>query len=98
MRRPSNLSPAANRDINSILERSARVFGEAQARTLQSRLYAKCQQIADGADHGHTRSDIPRSLPTKFTRVGPFLIVYDPGTRTVDRVVDGRRDLPKLLR
>ena len=98
MQIPSNLSRRANREINAILARSARLFGRSQAERLQTTLYAKCSAIAEGLDIGHRRNIASSGIQARFLVSHPFIIVYDPETRIVDRVVDGRRDLPILLR
>ena len=48
---------------------------------------------------GHRRRDIPTASPIAFVRVRPtqYLIAYNPETRRVLRILDGRRDLPRLL-
>lgn len=94
---PSNLSPAADRDINDLLMRSALQFGEQRALSLRAVLHGKCNEIAAGYDHGHRRTDVPDRLPLRFLTVPPFVIVYDPATRIVIRVLDGRRDFKAVF-
>ena len=96
--RPTNLTEKAIREFEAILDRSAREFGADHAQEFRLRLYARCNDIAAGLNLGHTRSDLPTPRQRRFTTVPPIVIAYNPKTRRVVGVVDGRRDLAKLLR
>lgn len=95
---PTNLTAQAKRDLNAILERSADVFGKSQAELLQERVFTVCADIADGMNHGHALPTATVRRPTRIIVVHPFIIAYNPKTRKVIRIVDGRRDLFKILR
>jgi plasmid stabilization system protein ParE len=65
---------------------------------MASELVRKCDEIADGFNHGHRRFDVDGSLPYRFLTVSPLVIVYNPHTRQVVRILDGRRDFSRLFR
>lgn len=41
--------------------------------------------------------DVPQSLPLLFVAEGPFVIAFDPATRTIVRVLHGRQDFSRLF-
>lgn len=95
---PGNLAPAAVRDLRAILRSSAERFGTAVARETRTRLLRRCGQVADGVAVGHARGDLPSVRGVAFPGERPWVIVYDPARRVVLRILDGRRDIPAVLR
>ena len=95
----SNMEEEALRDLETIL-RDSLSFGPDATDRMRHRLLAHFRRIADGILMGHRRPDIPTSTPMAFIVVRPthYLIVYNPETRRILRILDGRRDLPRLLR
>lgn len=93
---PGNLTRQARQDLRKQLRRSRDVFGPAAALRLSSELLARFRLIEAGKAIGHARDDLPFAEPTLCLTVRPLLIVYNPQTRIVLRVVDGRRDLTAL--
>src|SRR5690242_2997955 len=92
---PTNLSPAALRDLAHILRHSAHEWGVTTARRTRARLVARIASIADGSAVGHRRQDVRR--PFLFLSEPPWVIAYDPATRRVLRILHGARDFPALF-
>jgi plasmid stabilization system protein ParE len=92
------LEGEALRDFEAILKQSL-MFGADATDRLRHRLLAHFERIARGFLLGHARPDIPMATPAAFLLVRPthYLIVYNPDTRRVIRILDGRRDLVRLL-
>ena len=90
---PGNLTSQARQDLRKQLRRSRQTFGPAAAMRLSSRLVARFDLIESGKAVGHVRDDLPFVEPTLCLTVSPLLIIYNPRTCLVLRVVDGRRDL-----
>ena len=63
---------------------------------LSSRLVARFYLIESGKAMGYVRDDLPFVEPTLCLTVSPLLIIYNPRTCLVPRVVHGRRDLTAL--
>ena len=95
---PANLTEKAAQDLEDILNRSNREFGSDHANDLELRIFAQCNDIASGLNHGHLRPDVPRRRTTRYITVHPFVIAYNPKTKRVIRIIDGRRDFTKLFR
>ncbi len=94
---PDNLAPQARRDLVAIITRSAIVYGAARADRAEERILRECPKIAEGIDHGHTRDDVPTRRVIHFIVVRPWVIAYNPTTRRVLRILDGRRDLGRII-
>lgn len=94
---PGNLSRRARQDLFGILERSTGSFGIAQADRLESEILRRCHEIATERGLGHIRPDIRATRKLRFWPVPPFVIVYDPRTLLVTRILHGRRDVPNVL-
>jgi len=95
---PENLAPAAARDLRSILRASAARFGTSVARDSRRRLLKRIRDVGDGTAVGHARGDLPSVRGVAFLSEPPWVIVYDPARRVVLRILDGRRDIPAVLR
>lgn len=93
---PGNLTRQARRDLREQLRRSRETFGPAAAMRLSSKLLARFRLIEAGKAIGHVRDDLPFAEPTLCLTVRPLIIVYNPQTCIVLRVVDARRDLTAL--
>ncbi|WP_416211142.1 type II toxin-antitoxin system RelE/ParE family toxin [Nitrospirillum sp. BR 11828] len=95
---PENLSSRATEDLLRILRESWREWGIHTAFQTRNRLFARCHSIAAGTALGHSRQDMTSRRSRLFLNEGPFVIVYNPVTRRVLRVLHGARDFPRLLR
>ncbi|WP_237478131.1 type II toxin-antitoxin system RelE/ParE family toxin [Lichenibacterium dinghuense] len=93
---PGNLTPQARQDLRKQLRRSRETFGPVAALKLSSKLLARFRLIEAGKAIGHVRHDLPFAEPTLCLTVSPLLVIYNPHTCLVLRVVDGRRDLTAL--
>lgn len=93
-----NLSRRAQRDLAGIVERSTGLHGPDQADRMEGEILRRCREIAQGRGLGHVRPDAPRGRAFRFWPIPPFVIVDDPKTRVVVRVLHGRRDIPAVLR
>ena len=93
-----HLEDEAVQDFEQILQNSL-AFGSEIAERTYYRFLTHFDRIIEGRAFGHSRSDIPTRSPVAFIRVRPtqFLIVYNPRTLRVLRILDGRRDLPRIL-
>lgn len=94
---PANLLPQAVRDIVRILRESRREYGSIVARHSRDRLYARCNAIQMGLEKGHMRQDVRPRRPIRFANEAPWVIVFDPYSRNVYRVLHGKRDFPSLF-
>jgi plasmid stabilization system protein ParE len=94
---PGNLSPQALRDVVSILRRSMREFGVPTALRSRDRIFARCRAIRNGTTFGHRRMDVTTRRPTLFINEHPWVIAYDPESRSVLRIVHASRDLSALF-
>ena len=95
MLHPGNLSRQALADFEDILERSRRRFGEQHAIRFRDRVIVTCNRIAGGENHGHTRRDVNTSITTRFIGIDVVMIAYNPKSRMVLRILDGRRDFSR---
>jgi plasmid stabilization system protein ParE len=50
-----------------------------------------------GTANGHKRRDIRSAIPLRFEVVRPFVVAFDPETRTIVRVIHGARDTPGIF-
>ena len=98
---PYELSPQALRDLDRIIRYRAREAGSANAAQLNADLKASFVTIGNYPLIGSTRRDLTRR-PYRFWRKGVYWIVYEVdaarGQPLIARVIDGRRDLARLLR
>ena len=97
MRYPDNVTKRAGRELLAIIDRSEQLFGAKQAYRLEGKLLKACRGVSDGLDLCHTRSDLMFKAPTRFIAVGVIMIAYNPKTRQVVRIFDGRRDFARLF-
>ena len=92
------LSPRAIADLRSILRRSFEQYGSIGAARLQQRLEKRFEGIAAGAVLGHRRHDVTPRRPILFDVERPFVIAFDPESRTILRIVHGARDMRRVFR
>ncbi len=92
------LSGEATRDIEQSLEESAAVWGAAVARKTYARLSAQFERVDAGTTVGHRRRDLPPKLPFHILSEPPFVIAFDPVTRTTVRVLYRRSDIARAFR
>jgi len=95
---PENLSPLAAGDLIHILDTSLERWGLHVARKTRARLLRRCVAIGSGSALGHRRSNVATERPILFLVEEPFVIAYDPATRRVLRILDGARDVGRLVR
>lgn len=95
---PSNLLPQALRDLVLILRSSARAFGPIVARRSLARLTRRCRAIAEGTEAGHIRHDVSADRPVRFINEPPWVIMFDPRTRLVIRILHQHRDIATIMR
>lgn len=74
------------------------MWGAEVARKTRARLTAQFERVGAGVAVGHRRRDILSSPPFRFLTEKPFVIVFDPATRTIVRVLYGRNDIARVFR
>ena len=92
-----NLGRRAEKDLIEIIERSVERYGPIQADRMEAAILRRCRAIADGMELGHARPTLKTKRTIRFWNVPPFVVIYDARTRLIIRIVDGRRDLSRVL-
>jgi plasmid stabilization system protein ParE len=94
---PENLSRLALRDFLGILRKSKSKYGLVVARETRERLIHRFGQIEQGTLIGHNREDVRPKKATLFFNEHPWVIVFNPDTGAVKRVLHGSREFPALF-
>jgi toxin ParE1/3/4 len=92
------LSPRASADLVEIADHIASESGERQADMVVSRISRTLRSLAYMPAAGRLRPDL-RGSPRSFA-VRPWIVLYRPqqaGGIIVIRIIDGRRDLPRVV-
>lgn len=92
------LSRQAAADLVRILDESEARWGESTAQRTEVRIRHRFEHIGSGTVVGHRRADVPEELSLLFVAEKPFVIAFNPATKTVVRVLHGRRDFSRLFR
>lgn len=61
------------------------------------RITGRCLAIADGREPGHVRRDVIVDRPIRFSNEPPWVIVFDPETRLIARILHQHRDIASIL-
>ena len=90
--------PLAQADLFSTWLYLSERAGLEIALRMERRFYRAFEQLAQQPYAGHSRDDLT-PLPLRFWSVPPYLVVYrpDPLPIRIMRVLDGRRDLQRIL-
>ncbi len=90
----------AERDLEELFDYIASDSGVQRAEAVLRRIERTLTNLADWPFIGRTRPDLDGS-PRAFS-VWPWIVFYEPQAKgagiVVWRVVDGRRELPRLIR
>ena len=86
--------------LDAAMEDSVQNWGVPVALQTRNRLLTRFADVGIGKAIGHERLDIriSRTRLLLYLNESPFVLVYDPESRVIIRVLHQARDLPKRLR
>lgn len=95
--KPYKLMPAAEEDLESLVEYVAR-DGPQNAIKVLNKFEAAARKLAEMPGLGNARPDVT-DRPLRFWAVYSWLIVYRPGRNPLEiiRILHGSRDLPNVI-